>query len=108
MNVALVCPSAPPKSPHGGHWIRSVLRLTSMSCSGRTRTSTPMPPRNLPAPPLSGRNAWLVKQWIIQLLQLDRRILYVPLAHRHGRRRAILERPAAPAPADDVLADRSP
>src|SRR5207245_709104 len=39
----------------------------------------------------------------LELDAFDRAVAHVALAHRHGRRLAILERPAAPAAAFDAL-----
>src|SRR5262245_397305 len=46
-----------------------------------------------------------VKQRIIKFLQFDGRVLYVSLPPGNGRTRAVLERSAAPAAANDILAD---
>src|SRR5918992_781585 len=49
----------------------------------------------------------LVDQRIVKLLELDRRVFHVSLAHGNRCEGAVLERPAAPATAHNVLTDVS-
>src|SRR5262245_29528149 len=46
-----------------------------------------------------------IEQRVIELLQLDWRILHIALAHRNCSRRSVFEGAAAPTATDNILAD---